>query len=188
MTLKFPSVMHSGKQILFAWATNTYKGKGSKYLGGHSDLLCGVLVVKTSEEWNEVRRLSRNPVAADYGTQLHHTRTYTGSTIGSLESWLLLRSLKTLHLRIPRQSETATALVEWLQTISKTPRGHIIDDIPGGVLTNVWHSSLQETDARGFHPKNQMTGGFNATFSIEVGWYLFGIIKAYSLSYAGCKP
>jgi hypothetical protein len=35
-------------------------------------------------------------------------------------------------------------------------------------VTKVWHSSLQEPDARGFDPKNQMTGGFNATFSIEV--------------------
>jgi len=30
--------------------------------------------------------------------------------MGNLESWLLLRSLRTLHLRVPRQSETATGL------------------------------------------------------------------------------
>lgn len=34
--------------------------------------------------------------------------------MGSLESWLLLRSLRTLHLRVPRQSETATSLAHWL--------------------------------------------------------------------------
>ena len=34
--------------------------------------------------------------------------------MGSLESWLLLRSLRTLHLRVPRQSENATALAGWL--------------------------------------------------------------------------
>ena len=33
---------------------------------------------------------------------------------GSLESWLLLRSLRTLHLRVSRQSENATELVSWL--------------------------------------------------------------------------
>jgi cystathionine beta-lyase/cystathionine gamma-synthase len=112
--------------------------------------------------------VSQSIIVSDNKTQLHHTRTYTGSTIGSLESWLLLRSLKTLHLRIPRQSETATALAQWLQTISKTSKDQVFDGVPGGVLTNVWHSSLQEPNARGFHPKNQMTGGFNATFSLEV--------------------
>ena len=34
--------------------------------------------------------------------------------MGSLESWLLLRSLRTLHLRVPRQSENATELAHWL--------------------------------------------------------------------------
>jgi cystathionine gamma-synthase len=93
--------------------------------------------------------------------------------MGSLESWLLLRSLKTLHLRVPRQSETATALAQWLKNISKTPKSQFFEGIPGGLVTNVWHSSLQAPDARGFDPKNQMTGGFNATFSIEVGSCFF---------------
>ncbi len=34
--------------------------------------------------------------------------------MGSLESWLLLRSLRTLHLRVPRQSDNATELARWL--------------------------------------------------------------------------
>lgn len=89
--------------------------------------------------------------------------------MGSLEAWLLLRSLKTLHLRVPRQSETATVLAQWLQSISKTPKDQTFDGIPGGLVTRVWHSSLQGTDARGFNPRNQMPGGFNPTFSIEVG-------------------
>jgi cystathionine beta-lyase/cystathionine gamma-synthase len=88
--------------------------------------------------------------------------------MGSLEAWLLLHSLKTLHLRIPRQSATATALARWLQLISKAPNGQAIEGIPSGLLTRVWHSSLQGTDARGFNPQKQMLGGFNATFSIEV--------------------
>jgi len=34
---------------------NQVKFQGTKYLGGHSDLLCGVLVVKTGEEWKQVK-------------------------------------------------------------------------------------------------------------------------------------
>jgi len=88
--------------------------------------------------------------------------------MGSLESWLLLRSLKTLHLRIPRQSETATALVQWLHSVAATPIGKKFDGVPGGIITNVFHSSLQKEDVRGFVPRKQLEGGWNATFSIFV--------------------
>ena len=46
--------------------------------------------------------------------QLWTQRTFLGSMMGSLESWLLLRSLRTLHLRVPRQSENAYELAQWL--------------------------------------------------------------------------
>jgi len=101
-------------------------------------------------------------------TQLHVERTYLGSMVGSLESWLLLRSLRTLHLRVPRQSATATHLAQWLDSIAKTKRGQCFDGVPGGILARVTHSSLQGTDHRGFNPRDQMQGGWNATFSIHV--------------------
>jgi cystathionine beta-lyase/cystathionine gamma-synthase len=100
---------------------------------------------------------------------------------GSLESWLLLRSLRTFHLRLPRQSETATALVQWLQKIALTPAGQSFEGIPGGVLTKVFHSSLQGTDARGFDPRTQMTGGWNATFSIQVCFILYPFTTRHKL-------
>lgn len=80
----------------------------------------------------------------------------------------MLRSLKTLHLRVPRQSESATALAQWLYQISVTPAGQQYDGVPGGIVSQVWHSSLQKVDERGFDPKTQMEGGFNATFSFLV--------------------
>jgi cystathionine gamma-synthase len=92
-----------------------------------------------------------------------------GTMMGSLEAWLLLRSLRTLHLRVPRQSATATALADWLNQISNTPKGRSYDGVPGGIITKVWHSSLQGRDASGFEPSKQMEGGWNATFSIMVG-------------------
>ncbi|KAF8351548.1 pyridoxal phosphate-dependent transferase [Amanita rubescens] len=137
-------------QYPFKWGADCIMHSGSKYFGGHSDLLCGILVVKTEEEW--------------YG--LHHNRTYMGTMMGSLEAWLLLRSLRTLHLRVPRQSATATALANWLNQISNTPKGLSYDGVPGGIITKVWHSSLQGRDASGFEPSKQMEGGWNATFSI----------------------
>ena len=120
----------------------------------------GMETGEVSCDWHVVPRLMF--------VQLQHDRTYLGCPMGSLEAWLLLRSLKTLHLRIPRQSENATALVKWLDSVRKTPKGETFEGIPGGLISVVHHSSLQGTDARGFNPKNQMLGGFNAVFGIEV--------------------
>jgi len=136
-------------QYPFKWGADIILHSGTKYFGGHSDLLCGVLVVKTLEEWN----------------QLWYQRTFLGSTMGSLESWLLLRSLRTLHLRVPRQSETATALAEWLNQASG---GKAVDGIPAGVINVVYHGSLQGKDERGWAPSQQMEGGWNATFAFTL--------------------
>lgn len=97
-------------QYPFKWGADMIMHSGTKYFGGHSDLLCGVLITKTREEWYP----------------LWNDRTYIGNTPGNLESWLLLRSLRTLHLRVPRQSENATALAGWLA------KGG--DGVPEGVL------------------------------------------------------
>ena len=86
--------------------------------------------------------------------------------IGSFEAWLLLRSLRTLHLRVPRQSQTGTAIAQWLNLASG---GNSHDGIPAGLIDIVHHSSLQKPDAQGFTPDKQMEGGYNATFGIIVG-------------------
>ncbi|KAI5479009.1 cystathionine gamma-synthase [Pseudohyphozyma bogoriensis] len=66
----------------FAWGADAVMHSATKYFCGHSDALAGTVSVKKMEEWME----------------LWHNRTYTGANIGSLESWLTLRSLRTLEL------------------------------------------------------------------------------------------
>ncbi|OBZ76823.1 hypothetical protein A0H81_04003 [Grifola frondosa] len=151
-------------QYPFKWGTDVVLHSGTKYFGGHSDLLCGVLVVPTVEKWRE----------------LWGIRTFLGSMMGSLESWLLLRSLRTLHLRVPRQSETATALAQWL---SHAAGGKAADGIPAGLIEKVWHSSLQGKDARGFDPSVQMEGGYNATFAIFMTNEKYATLLPHALKY-----
>ncbi|KAK7049604.1 hypothetical protein VNI00_005635 [Paramarasmius palmivorus] len=140
-------------QYPFDFGADCIVHSGTKYFGGHSDLLCGVLVVKSETEW----------------TTLMSDRTYMGTMMGSLEAWLLLRSLRTLHLRVTRQSETATGLARWLQlVVDNTSSGLSYDGVPAGLVTKVFHSSLQGADARNFDPKSQMKGGWNATFAIHL--------------------
>lgn len=78
-----------------------------------------------------------------------------------------MRSLRTFHLRVPRQSQTATALAQWLDSIAQTPVGKDFDGVPGGIIEKVWHSSLQAKTAN-WDVAKQMEGGWNATFSFLV--------------------
>jgi cystathionine gamma-synthase len=71
----------------------------TKILGGHSDLMGGVVS-------------AREP--ANYA-RLHSERTTLGNAMGAMECWLLLRSLRTLPLRVERAGETCLEVAKWLQ-------------------------------------------------------------------------
>jgi cystathionine gamma-synthase len=71
---------------------------GTKYLAGHHDALVGVIV-------------SRDAAAHE---QLNHFRHRAGTTCAPDVAWLLLRGLKTLRVRVERQTETARVLAERL--------------------------------------------------------------------------
>ncbi|KAH9829291.1 Cys/Met metabolism PLP-dependent enzyme-domain-containing protein [Rhodofomes roseus] len=113
-------------QYPFKWGEDMVMHSGTKYFGGHSDLLCGVLVVPTEAEWKT----------------LWTQRTSLGSMMGSLELWLLLRSLGTLHFRVPRQSENAKGLARWL---SQAAGGRAFKWIRARVIDAVWHSTCDKS-------------------------------------------
>lgn len=69
----------------FKFGADIVMHSGTKYFGGHSDALTGVLAVQSRDEW----------------IQLWTQRMAQGNVPGSLESWLLLRSLRTLKLVSP---------------------------------------------------------------------------------------
>ena len=83
-----------------------------------------------------------------------------------MEAWLLLRSLRTLHLRVPRQSTNATTLAQWLDRLAKTPEGESYDGVPGGLIVQVWHTTLQGVDGKTWSPAEQMEGGGSPCFAI----------------------
>jgi cystathionine gamma-synthase len=72
----------------------------TKYLGGHSDLLLGALVTRSTELTERLRFL-QNAV---------------GAVPGPFDSWLLLRGLKTLGLRMRAHSEGAMRIAHWLES------------------------------------------------------------------------
>ncbi len=70
----------------------------TKYLGGHSDVIAGALIVKDEE----------------LGNQLHFQQFATGATLGPMDSFLVLRGIKTLHLRVQRHCENGSKVAEFL--------------------------------------------------------------------------
>lgn len=79
---------------------------GTKFIGGHSDLLIGLAV--TADE-----------VLHD---RLRHVRVVTGATPGALEAFLALRGLRTLPLRVQRSQSNAAELVRRLQAHPEVQR------------------------------------------------------------------
>ncbi len=71
----------------------------TKYLGGHNDLCAGALVARTAE----------------MGERLYFLQNSTGAILPPQDSWLLLRSLKTLPLRMERHCANALQIAGWLQ-------------------------------------------------------------------------
>ncbi|KAF3080394.1 hypothetical protein TWF569_007442 [Orbilia oligospora] len=127
----------------FEFGADIVMHSGSKYIGGHSDMLAGVLVTRDIKtRW-----------------KLWDERLYLGGVMGNLEAWLGTRSARTLEMRVLRQSENATKLVGWLsEELGK--EGSVI----GGVVENVKHASLQEEE----WVRKQMKGGFGPVFGIEM--------------------
>lgn len=78
----------------------------TKYIGGHSDLLGGALVV-------------RDKALRD---RLYFFQNATGGVMGPFESFLASRGLKTLELRVREQSRTALELAEWLKQDPRVSR------------------------------------------------------------------
>lgn len=72
---------------------------GTKYLNGHSDVICGLVVVK-------------EPKLAD---AIHFLQNSCGAILGPFDSYLVLRSLKTLPLRMERHCYNAFRIALWLQ-------------------------------------------------------------------------
>lgn len=72
---------------------------GTKYLCGHNDTLAGFVVTRS----------------ADINKQIHTILNTTGACLSPLDSWLMIRGLKTLPIRLKQQTQNALRILEWLK-------------------------------------------------------------------------
>lgn len=109
---------------------------GTKFLGGHNDTLAGFLVTNKEMLSEKIRFISKT----------------IGACLSPFDSWLILRGIKTLPIRMDRQQENAMAIAEWLQ----------------------WHGKIKAVHYVGLenHPQYEVSkkqaSGFGAMISFEV--------------------
>lgn len=89
----------------------------TKYLGGHNDLVAGLLVVRD----------------AQLGERLAALQNATGAVLGPQDCWLLLRGMKTLGVRMDRQQYNTVRIARWLLAHPQVERVYYpgLPDHPG---------------------------------------------------------
>lgn len=89
------------------FGVHTVVHSSTKYLGGHGDVTGGVIATDADRAY-EIRELTK----------------LTGAMPGPFESWLTLRGIKTLPLRVRRQSENAATVAAWLRDDPRIAKVH----------------------------------------------------------------
>lgn len=110
----------------------------TKYLNGHSDVVAGALSAREpSALWDRIKRV----------------RAMHGAILGPFEAFLLMRGMRTLHVRAEAQAKAALALAERLKA-----HPLIADVLYPGLASHPQHALA----------RRQMTGGFSGMLSIRV--------------------
>ncbi len=120
---------------------------GTKYLGGHNDTLAGFLV--TNRE--------------DIGEKFRFLIKTTGAGLAPFDSWLILRGIKTLGIRMEKSQQNAIAIANWLKeqrAVSKV--------IYPGLPTHPGHEIMKK-QARGF--------GAMITFQLESKEFALAVLE-----------
>ncbi len=100
----------------------------TKYIGGHSDVVAGLVVVNNDK----------------LAEELHFVQNSTGGVLGPQDSWLLIRGIKTLGIRMEETEANTKAIVEFLQGHSKVEKVFY----PG--LESHPNHAIAKKQARGF--------------------------------------
>ena len=111
----------------------------TKYIGGHSDVVGGAVVVNDEETREKVAFL----------------QNAAGAVPSPFDSWLDIRGLKTLDLRVKRHSANALKMAEWLESQ------------PSDVIERVWYPGLESHPGHEIAAR-QMHGGFGGIVSVQL--------------------
>ncbi|GGV02696.1 MULTISPECIES: cystathionine gamma-synthase [Streptomyces] len=111
----------------------------TKYMGGHSDVVGGALIVNDDA----------------LGEELAYHQNAMGAVAGPFDSWLVLRGVKTLAVRMDRHSENATRVAEMLTSHAR--------------VTNVFYPGLDSHPGHEIAAKQMKAFGGMVSFQVEGG-------------------
>lgn len=111
----------------------------TKYLCGHNDIIAGILTVRDKD--------------ADYTKKLELLIKSEGPNLSPMDSWLLLRSIKTLGIRVERQAENALKIAKWLQAQP--------------AVTDVYYVGLPDHPGYALQQKQATGNGSMISFKVE---------------------
>ncbi|WP_408071950.1 trans-sulfuration enzyme family protein [Butyrivibrio sp. JL13D10] len=126
---------------------------GTKFLGGHHDTIGGFLVVKDEELDEKLRFIYKT----------------TGAGLSPFDSWLILRGIRTLAVRLERAQQNALALAKYLQT-----NEHVTKVIYPGLKEHPGYEIMKK-QARGF--------GAMVTFEVDSVEFAHAILNNVQLIY-----
>ena len=109
---------------------------GTKFLGGHNDTLAGFIVTNHGEVREKLRFLIKT----------------TGAGLSPFDSWLILRGMKTLGIRMEKSQENAIQIVKWLKEQD--------------LVKNVYYPGLPEHP--GYEVIKRQARGFGSMITFEV--------------------
>ncbi len=109
---------------------------GTKFIGGHNDTLAGFIVTDKADIKEKLRFLIKT----------------TGSGLSPFDSWLILRGVKTLGIRMERSQDNALKIAKWLQNES--------------LVTKVYYPGLE--DHPGYELIKRQARGFGSMITFDV--------------------
>ncbi len=109
----------------------------TKYLGGHSDIVAGLVVTASK----------------DLGDELAFIQNATGGVLGPFDSFLMVRSIKTLGVRMDRHTDNAQALAEFLKARPE--------------VAKVYYPGFDDFPLHEVHASQAKNGGAMISFELE---------------------
>ena len=110
---------------------------GTKFLGGHNDTISGFVCLKDTT----------------YSEKLYKISYTLGATLSPFDSWLMIRGIKTLPIRMERAQENALAIAKWLRQHPK--------------VTHVYYVGLPDHPGFAVNAKQSRGSGSMLSFTLE---------------------
>jgi methionine-gamma-lyase len=112
----------------------------TKYINGHGDVIAGLLVGKNRDEVNQIRKT----IQKDYG-----------AIISPFDAWLIIRGVKTMHIRMDRHSKNAEQILTFLKSSS--------------IIEHIYYPFDKENPQYEIAKKQMSAGGGLISFTVKGG-------------------